>query len=168
MRSLPRLAGLTAALAVAVLAPAAAARAATPTTVHASSAEVSRLLFVAGDVRRLSRAPSGTVDTVLEQVLQAEYRLDPGLDASDAAADIDGLRGAVGSGVTSTATLAVVPGNQRVLAILAAFERAPSAPRVKRALAGVADRALTESSSPTFDAAADTRATLLYGSFAPT
>src|SRR5262245_40498472 len=134
MASLPRLAAVSAALAVAVLAPAAAARAATPATVHASPAEVSRLLFVAGDVRRLSRAPSGTVDTVLEQVLQAEYRADPGLDPATAAADIDGLRSAVGSGATSPATLAVVAGNQRVLAILAAFEQAQSAPRVKRAL----------------------------------
>src|SRR3954447_23489386 len=168
MPHLTRLAAVAAALAVAALAPTATAHAAAPGPAPASAADVGRLLFVAGDVRRLSRAPSGTVDTVLEQVLQAEYRRDPGLDPSAAAADIGGLRGAVGSGATSPATLAVVPGNQRVLAILAAFERAPSAPRVKRALAGVADRALTESSSPTFDAAADTRATLLYGSFAPT
>src|SRR3954454_15847526 len=115
MHSLPRLAAVAVALAAAALAPAATARAATPTTVHASPAEVSRLLFVAGDVRRLSRAPSGTVDTVLEQVLQAEYRSDPSLDPADAAADIDGLRAAVGNGATSPATLAVVPGNQRVL-----------------------------------------------------
>src|SRR3954470_8821546 len=163
----PRLAAVAAALAAAALVPAATAHAAAPATVHASPAEVSRLLFVAGDVGRLSRTPSGTVDTVLEQVLQAEYRFDPALDPAGAAADIDGLRSSVGSGATSPATLAVVAGNQRVLAILAAFEQAPSAPRVKRALAAVADRALTESSTPTFDTSSDTRATLLYGSFSP-
>src|SRR3954464_3655898 len=129
MPFLPRLAAVAGVLAAAPavpgwpaaapLAPAPTPHAATPGTVHASPAEVSRLLFVAGDVRRLSRAPSGTVDTVLEQVLQAEYRSDPSLDPADAAADIDGLRAAVGNGPTSTATLAVVPGNQRVLAILA-------------------------------------------------
>src|SRR4051794_21921379 len=143
MPTLHRLAAVAALLAAGALAPAATARAATPTAVHASAAEVGRVLFVAGDVRRLSRAPSGTVDTVLEQVLQAEYRTDPALAPDDAAADIAGLRAVVGSGHTSTAALAVVPGNQRVLAILAAFERASAAPRVKRALARVADRALT-------------------------
>jgi hypothetical protein len=167
MPSFHRLTAVTAALAAAALVPAATAHAAPSASVHASPAQIGRLLFVAGDVRRLSRSPSGTVDTVLEQVLQAEYRADPGLDPSDAAADIDGLRRAVGNGATSPATLAVVAGNQRVLAILAAFEQAQSAPRVKRALASVADRALTESSSPTFDTSADTRATLLYGSFSP-
>src|SRR5690349_14943971 len=130
MPSLPRLAAVAVGLAAAALAPA-TARAATPAVVHASPAQVSRLLFVAGDVRRLSRAPSGTVDTVLEQVLQTEYRTDPSLSPDAAAADIAGLRSAVGSGHTSTAALAVVPGNQRVLAILAAFERAQAAPRVK-------------------------------------
>src|SRR3954451_8552592 len=134
MRFSHRLTAVAAALAAAAVVPAATAHAAQAATVHASPSEVSRLLFVAGDVRRLSRAPSGTVDTVLEQVLQAEYRSDPSLDPADAAADIDGLRAAVGNGPTSTATLAVVPGNQRVLAILAAAERAQSAPRVKRAV----------------------------------
>src|SRR4051794_32238843 len=167
MRFSHRLTAVAAALAAAAVVPAATAHAAQAATVHASPSEVGRLLFVAGDVRRLSRTPSGTVDTVLEQVLQAEYRADPGLDPAAAAADVDGLRGAVGNGATSPATLAVVAGNQRVLAILAAFERAQPAPRVKRAVAAVADRALTESSSPTFDASADTRATLLYGSFSP-
>src|SRR5689334_12927373 len=167
MPSQLRFIAVAAALLALALVPPAPARAATPATVHASPAEVSRLLFVAGDARRLGRNPSGTVDTVLEQVLQAEYRLDPSLDPADAAADIDGLRAAVGSGDTSPATLAVVPGNQRVLAILAAFEGAPSAPRVKRALARVADRALTESAGTTFDAGADTLSTLLYGSFSP-
>src|SRR3954464_12071379 len=124
MPFLPRLAAVAGVLAAAPavpgwpaaapLAPAPTPHAATPTTVHASPAEVSRLLFVAGDVRRLSRAPSGTLDTVLEQVLQAEYRGAPGLDPAPAAADVAGLRTAVGSGHTATAALAVVPGNQRV------------------------------------------------------
>jgi len=174
MRSLPRLAGLTAALAVAALAPAAAARAATPATVHASPAEVSRLLFVAGDVRRLYRNPSGTVDTVLEHVLQAEYRLDPSLSPDQARQDIDGLQTALaGQDATSTATLAVEPGNQRILAILAALENSHPRPAVMRALAAVADTALTESSTTTralgeaLNPAADAQSTLLYGSFSP-
>src|SRR5436309_3366332 len=111
MSHLPRLAAVVVALAAATLAPTTTARAATPAVVHVSPAQVSRLLFVAGDVRRLSRAPSGTVDTVLEQVLQAEYRNDRSLSPDAAAADITGLRAAVGSGHTSTAALAVVPGN---------------------------------------------------------
>src|SRR3954447_15889913 len=167
MPHLTRLAAVAAALAVAALAPTATAHAAAPGPAPASAADVGRLLFVAGDVRRLSRAPSGTVDTVLEQVLQAEYPRDPGLDPAEATADVDALRAAVGSGATSPATLAVVPGNQRVLAILAAFERVQAAPRVKRALARVAGRALTESSRPILDTSADTRSTLLYGSFSP-
>jgi len=40
------------------LLPAVSARADSAPTVHAAAAEVSRLLFVAGDVRRLERNPS--------------------------------------------------------------------------------------------------------------
>src|SRR5262249_31466342 len=167
MPSLPRLAAVAVALAAAALAPAATARAATPSVVQASPAQIGRLLFVAGDVRRLSRHPSGKIDTVLEQVLQAEYRSDPTLPPGEAAADIGGLRAALGDAQTSTATLAASAGNQRVLAILAAFARTSPAPRAKRAIAAVADRALTEASNPTFDPDTDTRATLLYGSFSP-
>ena len=86
--------------------------------IHASPSQAAQLLFVAGDVPRLSKAPSGTVDIVLEKVLQQEYRDDPALAPGDAAQDIRTLSGKLGSGETSPATLAVLPGNQRILAIL--------------------------------------------------
>ena len=161
-----------AALAAVCLTPAGAAHAAT-TTVHASPAETSHLLFVAGDVRRLSRTPSGTVDGVLEKVLQQLYRDDPGLAPADATAAIGSLRPALAGAATSTATLAAQPGNQRVLAILAAFERSGPAANVRRAVTEVADQALSESSSSArtlgrpFNATADSLSTLLYGGFSP-
>src|SRR3954464_8781814 len=107
------------------------------TEARATPAETARLLFVAGDVRRLDRAPSGTVDTVLEQVLQQLYRDDPALDPADAQREIGALRTALDAGgrATSPATLAVLPGNQRVLAILATFQRSRQSARVDRALA---------------------------------
>src|SRR3954454_22302518 len=161
-------------LALLCLFPPAGASAATD--VRATPAETAQLLFVAGDVRRLDRAPSGTVDTVLEQLLQQLYRDDPTLDAAAAQAEIRTLRTALGKGDgTSAATLAVLPGNQRVLAILAALERSNPSARADRALARLADRALTEASTSTlatpnsrFNAAADSFSTLLYGSFSPT
>jgi hypothetical protein len=100
------------------------------------------LLFVAGDVRRLSRTPSGTVDIVLEKVLQEEYRDDAGLAPADAKRDIETLSLQLGKAATSSATLAILPGNQRVLAILAALQKPTPAPRVQRALASVADQGL--------------------------
>jgi hypothetical protein len=146
-------------------------------TVRATPSEVSRALFVAGDVRRLSRNPSGTVDTVLEKVLQQLYRENPELAPEEAQADIqrlgDGL--AAAGAATSTATLAVQPGNQRVLAILAGLRRHSNPPaRVASALTAVADEALTESSktakpeADAFSAAVDAQSTLLYGGFSPT
>src|SRR4051794_36931817 len=92
---LPRrlLLALAPALAALALAAPGAARADAP--IHASPAQVARLLFVAGDAGRLSRNPSGSVDIVLEKVLQQEYRTEPGLAPADAEADIAGLRGAL-------------------------------------------------------------------------
>ena len=155
------------------LAPAGVARAQAPATVHASAAEAAQLLFVAGDVRRLSRTPSGTVDTVLEKVLQQLYRQDAALAPEDAKRDIETLDDALETPATSTATLAVQPGNQRILAILAQLQRSDPSPRVQRALAGVADQALAESSASArtlgreFNAATDSLSTLLYGGFSP-
>src|SRR4051794_17256116 len=68
------------------------------TDARAMPAETAQLLFVAGDVRRLDRAPSGTVDSVLEQILQQLYRDDPALDASTAQQEVSSLRGALGDG----------------------------------------------------------------------
>ena len=128
---------------------------------------------MAGDVRRLSRTPSGTVDTVLEKVLQELYRKDPTLAPEDAKRAIDALDAALDTPATSTATLAVLPGNQRIIAILAALQRSNPSAHVQRALASVADGALAESSASArtlareFNASTDSLSTLLYASFSP-
>src|SRR6185295_18313062 len=70
----------------------AAARADAADAVYASPAQVRQALFVAGDVRRLGRNPSGTVETVLERVLQQRYRDEPDLAPESARREIDGLR----------------------------------------------------------------------------
>src|SRR3954470_5829545 len=157
-------------LGAAVLIPTAAARADETNTVKATPAQVSQLLFVAGDVQRLSRNPSGTVDTVLEKTLQQLYRDDPALAADAAVQDIERLRA---EQTTTPATLATQPGNERVITILARLRAANNPARVTRAVTEVADQALTESSrtarapGDVFNPAADTVATLLFGSFSP-
>jgi hypothetical protein len=165
-------AGVSAAL---FLLPAGAAHAATPASAHATPAEAAQLLFVAGGVRRLERTPSGTVDTVLEQTLQQVYRDEPELAPDSAEAEVRALYEATASGgaATSPATLAVMPGNQRVIAIIAALKRSTRSARAGRALTRLADRALTEASTSSlplgrrFNPNADTVSTLLYGSFSP-
>src|SRR5262245_28458083 len=98
--------------AIALAAPSAQAQ----TVVHATPQEAARLQFVAGDVHRLSRTPSGTVDIVLEKVLQEQYKLDPNLAPATAADEIRTLSGKLGTDPkTSAATLSAVPGNQRIL-----------------------------------------------------
>ena len=73
---------------------AAAQAASSPSTpVHLSSAQVARVLFVAGDVGRLNQIPSGTEDVVLEKVLQQLYADDPTLSTNQAVSDIRGLAG---------------------------------------------------------------------------
>ena len=168
-----RLFALSAVLVAAVALAPSNARAQTQATVHASPVQAARLLFVAGDVRRLSRIPSGTVDIVLEKVLQEEYDLDPALAPDQAQSDIASLSARLGNDArTSAATLSAVPGNQRILAILAALNGS-NEPRVQRAIAKVADQALAESSASArnlgreFNPAADSVSTLLYGGFSP-
>ncbi len=144
-------------------------------TVRATPDQTARLLFVAGDVRRLNRTPSGTVDTVLEKVLQQLYRDEPSLAPEDAERDIEALHDALASAgaATSAATLSTAPGNQRVLAILAGVRRSDPPVRVRRAITRVADQALTESSTTArpvgdvFNAGADSLSTVLYGGFSP-
>jgi hypothetical protein len=176
MMRAPALSAAVAVLAAAALsiAPVSVAGAQDASTVHASPRDAARLLFVAGDVRRLSRTPSGTLDIVLEKVLQEEYRNDASLAPADAKSDIETLSRQLDKPATSPATLVVLPGNQRILAILAALWQSDPAPRVQRALASVADQALAESSASArtlgreFNDAADTVSTLLYGGFSPT
>ena len=129
-------------LGAAVLLPTAAARADDANTVKATPAEVSQLLFVAGDVQRLSRNPSGTVDTVLEKTLQQLYRDEPALASDTAVQDIGRLRTAVSSAGedASEATLAAQPGNQRVVTLLARLSGTNGPARVTSALTAVADR----------------------------
>jgi hypothetical protein len=164
---------LSAAVVAAVALAAPSAQAQTPTTVHATSQEAARLLFVAGDVRRLSRTPSGTVDIVLEKVLQQEYGLDKTLAPDQAKSDIQSLAAKLSTDTkTSAATLSAIPGNQRILAVLAALNGS-NTPRIQRAIAATADQALAESSASArnlgreFNPAADSVSTLLYGGFSP-
>ena len=144
-------------------------------TVRATPDQTARLLFVAGDVRRLNRTPSGTVDTVLEKVLQQRYRDEPSLAPEDAEREIEALHDALASAgaATSAATLSTAPGNQRVLAILAGLRRSNPPVGVRRAITRVADQALTESSrtarpvGDVFNAGADSLSTVLYDGFSP-
>ena len=81
------------------------------TEARATPAQTAQLLFVAGDVRRLSRTPRGTVDTVLEKILQQLYRDDPALEPADAQREIGALRARPERPrrATSPATLAAPP-----------------------------------------------------------
>ena len=145
------------------------------TPVTATPSQVAAQLFVAGDIGRLSDVPSGTEDVVLEKVLQQLYADNPALSPSDAVADVRGLQTALSSGgaETSPATLTVMSGNERVLAILEALESSNPAAPVALAVTQVAKVALTDasnvkaSSGQFFDASADTLSTLSFGSFSP-
>ena len=67
-------------LALSLVVSAGAQAASAPSTpVHLTSAQVTRTLFVAGDVGRLSQIPSGVEDVVLEKVLQQLYADNPTL-----------------------------------------------------------------------------------------
>lgn len=149
-----RLHVLLACLALALpLAVSAGARAATPSTtpVHLDAAQVAQTLFVAGDVGRLSQTPSGTESVVLEKVLQQLYMLNPTLPASQAVADIQGLQATLSSGsrAISPATLTVMAGNERILAVLRALTGSNAPPEVQHALAQVTAQALTASAQST-------------------
>jgi len=150
--------------------------ASTPSTpVHLSPAQVAQTLFVAGDVGRLSVIPSGTESVVLEKVLQQLYTNNSALAPSQAVSDIQGLQAALASGsqAISPATLTVMGGNERILAILRALTASSPAPEVQHALARVTDQALTVSEQSTqflgqsFDASADSLDTLSFSAFSP-
>ncbi|MBV8953801.1 MAG: hypothetical protein JO179_06675, partial [Solirubrobacterales bacterium] len=159
------------------LARTAGARAATPTTtpVHLSAAQVTQTLFVAGDVGRLSRIPSGTESIVLEKVLEQLYVFNPTLSSTQAVSDIQGLQAALSSGsqAISPSTLSVMAGNERILAVLRALSVSNPSAEVTHALAAVTNQALTVSSRSTqflgqpFDASADSLDTLSFTAFSP-
>jgi uncharacterized protein YoxC len=173
------LAAAIAAVALALTAPAVASAATDPSTpVHASAAQVAQMLFVAGDVGRLSQIPSGTEDVVLEQVLQQLYAEEPTLPPATAVSDIQALQTVLSSGASavSTDTLTVMAGNQRTLAILRALTASSQPADVQRALAQVTDHALVDSvdaaqgSGSAFQAfypTVDSLSTLDYTSFSP-
>lgn len=164
------------ALAAPLLLTTAAQAASSPSTpVHLSSGQVAQALFVAGDVGRLSQIPSGTESVVEEKVLQQLYTDNPSLPSAQAVSDIQGLQSALASGsqAISPATLTVMAGNERIVAILHALSGSNPPPEVQHALAQVTDQALTASSASTqflgqsFDASADSLDTLSFSAFSP-
>jgi hypothetical protein len=145
------------------------------TPIHESATQVAGLLFVAGDVGRLSDVPSGTESVVLERVLQQLYRDEPALDPGQAVTDIQALEATLASGsqAISPSTLTVMGGNQRILAILRALTDSSPPADVAHAIAQVDNDALTEASQSAqalgtpFDASVDALDTLSFGSFSP-
>lgn len=175
--------GALAALALAttlLISPAARAQAETPVTVK--PAEVSTALFVAGDIARLSKVPGGTEDVVLEKALQQLYADEPTLSPASAegyVGDMQALLAAPSS--PSPASLELMAGNQRIVAILAALERPYGSPAVelppaaRLAVTHLAAVALSDSSDifagaenpKYFEPLADARTNLAYTTFAP-
>jgi hypothetical protein len=145
------------------------------TPVHLTASQVTQTLFVAGDVGRLSQIPSGTEDVVLEKVLQQLYTDNPTLSASQAVSDIQALQATLASGsqAISPATLTVMAGNERILAILRALTDSSLSGAVGHAVAEVTNQALTVSEQSTqflgqaFDASADSLDTLSFSAFSP-
>src|SRR5690242_4813888 len=133
------------------LAASAGARAASPpsTPVNLTSTQVAQTLFVAGDVGRLSQIPSGTESLVEEKILQQLFIANPALGAAQAVSDIQGLQATLGgnSPAISPATLTVMAGNQRILAILRALTDSGPAQDVSNAIAQVDNQALTQASN---------------------
>jgi len=176
------LAAATALAACLFLLPVAQAHAETEASVTVGPAAVSQALFVAGDVARLSKVPSGTEELVLEKALQQMYADEPELEPAVAKSYIGEMQALLSSSsAPSMASLQLMAGNQRVLAILAALERPhgnPSvllAPAAKLAVTHLAAVALSGSSNIAadseepkyFEPLADARTNLTYTSFAP-
>jgi Divergent InlB B-repeat domain len=173
-----RLHVLIACLALALpLAVSAGARAASApsTPVNLTSTQVAQALFVAGDVARLSQVPSGTESLVEEKILQQLYVANPNLPVSQAISDIQGLEATLSgsSPAISPATLTVMAGNQRILAILRALTDSGPAQDVANAIAQVDNQALTQASDSDylhgnwFDASADSLDTIGFQGFSP-
>lgn len=155
----------------------AGARAASPpsTPVNLTPTQVAQALFTAGDVARLSQIPSGTESLVEEKILQQLYVANPTLGVGQAVSDIQGLQATLAgnSPAISPATLTVMAGNQRVLAILRALTDSGPAQEVSNAIAQVDNQALTQASNADvlhgnwFDASADSLDTIAFQGFAP-
>jgi hypothetical protein len=147
------------------------------TTVTVEPAEVASALFVAGDVSRLSEVRYGTEELVLEKALQQMYADEPTLAPATAEGYVAEMKALLtSSSAPSQASLQLMAGNQRIIAILAALERGGTLPAPARlAVTHLADAALSGSSdifddaeSPKyFEPLADERTNLTYTSFAP-
>ncbi len=163
-----------------VLAPARAQAAETPVTVE--PAEVSTALFVAGDIARLSRASGGAEELVLEKALQQIYADEPALAPTTAEGFVGDMKTLLAApSAPSPASLQLMAGNQRVVAILAALERPYGSPAVELppaarlavthlaavALSGSADVFANAESPKYFEPLADARTNLTYTTFAP-
>ena len=159
------------------LAVSAGARAASPpsTPVNLTPTQVAQAVFVAGDVARLSQIPSGTESLVEEKILQQLYVANPTLGASQAVSDIQGLQATLAgnSPAISPATLTVMAGNQRILAILRALTDSGPSQDVSAAIAQVGNQALTQASNSDdlhgnwFDASSDSLNTIGFQGFSP-
>ncbi len=145
-------------------------------------ADVTEALFVAGGVARLTNVRDGTEELILEKTLQQIYADEPTLPPATAEGYIAEMKALLASSFApSKASLQVMTGNQRVLAILAALKEhdgklsAELPPAAKLALTHVASVALAGSSnvfanaeSPKyFEPLADERSNLLYTTFSP-
>lgn len=175
-------------VAVAALALSALLLALLPVAAHAEAAvtvgpaEVSTALFVAGDVARLSNVPAGTEQVVLEKALQQMYADEPQLTPSAAEQYISDMQTLLAEpSAPSQASLELMAGNQRVVAILAALERPYGSPSAELpspaklaithlaavALAGSSDIFAGAEEPKFFEPLADARTNLAYTSFAP-
>ncbi len=173
-------------LAIAVLLAAALLRpgeARAEATVKIGPAEASEALFVAGDVSRLSAVPAGTKDVILEEALQQLYADEPELAPATAEGDISKMEALLEApSAPSNASLQLMAGNQRIIAILAALERAPESSEgglpapaklavthlAADALSGSADIFAKAEVPKYFEPFASARTNLTFTSFSPT
>ncbi len=169
-------------LAGAILLGSLSARAQAETAVTVGPAEVSTALFVAGDIARLSKVPGGTEELVLEKALQQLYADEPALAPTTAEGYIVEMKILLAAAsAPSQASLELMAGNQRILAIIAALERPYGSPAVELssaaklavthlaavALSGSSDIFASTESPKYFEPQADARTNLTYTTFAP-
>lgn len=156
-----------------------------PANFVVSTDQVRRALFVAGEFGRLQGSPDGLRALVQERLLQELYREQPNLEASDAETIVKAVASTMTASGPSDATLASLEPNERILAILAAVQKALSDPAsavggltgadataLDAAMPVIADRALTDSNvagqpGGVFSATVDESDSLQTGGFAP-
>jgi hypothetical protein len=156
------------------------AQAETPVTVQ--PAEVSTALFVAGDIARLSKVPGGSEELVLEKALQQMYADEPALAPATAEGYVGEMKALLAApSAPSQASLRLMAGNQRIVALLAALERPSGSPGSELqpaarlavthlaavALSGASDIFANAEEPQYFEPEADARTNLTYTTFAP-